>query len=112
MLQSKLIRIRDALTAIEDLEGKVYHYWRYIDNPPCVIWQESAEGSGLQADLRKREQAISGTVDFFTRIEYDPLVDEIQEALNGIESCYWNLSDVQYEEETMLIHYTWNWRIL
>jgi len=109
-LQSKLIRVRDALTAIDGLT--VYHYWRYIDNPPCVIWQENVESNGLQTDLHKGEQAIGGTVDFFTRIEYDPMVDEIQEALNSIESFHWNLSDVQYEEETMMIHYTWNWRIL
>lgn len=109
-LQSKLIRVRDALTGIDGLT--VYHYWRYIDNPPCVIWQENTEPSALQADLHKREQAIGGTVDFFTKTEYDPLVDAIQDALNQIESFYFTLDDVQFEEETMMIHYSWTWRIL
>lgn len=109
-LQSKLLKVRDALTSIEGLT--VYHYWRYVDNPPCVIWQENSEPTSLQADLCKREQAISGTVDFFTKTEYDPMADAIQEALNSIESFYWSLDDVSYEEDTNFIHYSWTWRIL
>lgn len=109
-LQSKLVRVRDALTAIDGLT--VYHYWRYVDQPNVCIWQEDSEYSSLQADLHKEEQAIGGTVDYFTRTEYDPVVDEIQEALNGIESFHWNLNDVMFEEDTMFIHYSWRWRLL
>lgn len=107
---NKITKIRDALTGIEGLT--VYHYWRYVDNPPCVIWQEDTESSALQTDLHKGEQAIGGTVDYFTQTEYDPMADAIQDALNQIESCKWNFDDVQFEEETHFIHYTWRWRIL
>lgn len=109
-LQSKLERLRDALTGIEGLT--VYHYWRFVDEPKVCIWQEDSEGSSLQTDLRKGEQAIAGTVDYFTHTEYDPMVDAIQTALNGIESFHWNLDDVMYEEETNYIHYSWRWRVL
>lgn len=107
---NKITKIRDALTGIEGLT--VYHYWRYVENAGTCIWQEDTEPSALQADLHKREQAIGGTVDYFTQTEYDPMTDAIQDALNQIESCKWNLDDVQFEEETHFIHYTWRWRIL
>lgn len=109
-LQAKITKIRDALTSIDGLT--VYHYWRFVDNPPCAIWQEDTESGYLQADLRKREQGVGGTVDYFTQTEYDTMTDAIQDALNDIENCFWNLEDVQYEEDTRLIHYTWRWRLL
>lgn len=109
-LQNKITKIRDALTSIEGLT--VYHYWRFVEEPRVCIWQEDTEASGLQADLRKQEQAIGGTVDYFTQTEYDPIVDAIQKALNGIEDCYWSLEDVMFEEDTRFIHYSWRWRLL
>lgn len=109
-LHDKLIKIRDALTSIEGLT--VYHYWRFVDASGVCIWMEDQEAGSLEADGKKQEQAVGGTVDYFTKVEYDPITDEIQDALNSIETCYWELSDVMYEEDTKLIHYSWRWRIL
>ena len=61
---------------------------------------------------QKRNIQVNGRECRLTRTEYDPVVDEIQEALNGIESFHWNLNDVMFEEETMFIHYSWRWRLL
>ena len=52
-------------------------------------------------------QGLTGTVDFFTLEEYDAIIDEIQDTLEGIEGLSWNLNSVQYEEETKFIHYEW-----
>lgn len=66
----------------------------------------------FHADNRKQEQQISGTVDCFTQIEYDPLLDEIQEALDATENVAWMLESVQYEDETKYIHYEWAFRVI
>lgn len=105
----KLAKIENALASIEGL--KVYHYLRPQLKAPFCVWAEDGENSSLEADLHKEEQALSGTVDLFTKTEYDPLNDEIQSALNTIENCAWALSSVQYEDDTELIHYEWEFNI-
>lgn len=107
MLQLK--RIRDSLAAIEGL--KVYHYWHPRLEPPFCIWQEEGEADSLWASNQKKEQVITGTIDYYTLTEFDPMVDKIQNAMNEIEVFGWTLSSVDYEDETMLIHYSWDWEI-
>lgn len=109
-MNSKLMKIRDALTSIEGL--KVYHYWRTRQQAPYCIWQEDGEGNSLHTNNHKTEQVISGTVDYFTLNEYDENIEAIQNALNSLENCGWSLTTVLYEEETNLIHYEWSWEII
>lgn len=109
---SKLNKIETALvTLASDVDDKIYHYFRPQLEAPYIVWQEDSEASSLEADVHKQEQAISGTVDFYTKTEYDPIVDKIQEALNTVETCAWALNSVQYEDETDLIHYEWTWNV-
>lgn len=108
MLQ--LQKIRDCLASIEGL--KVYHYWRPRLEAPFCVWAEDGEGDSLHTNNHKAEQVITGTIDYFTLNEYDTNVDNIQNALNELENCGWNLSGVDYEEDTNLIHYTWNFQII
>jgi hypothetical protein len=105
-LQSKLRRIGEALDTA--LPGLASHYYRKPASYPACIWQEDGEGESFRADFREREQAIHGTVDYFTQTEYDPNIDVIQDVLNGIMHT-WRIKSVQYEEETKLIHYEWEW---
>lgn len=100
----------NALTGITGLS--VYHYMRPKLKAPYCVWQEDAEYSSLQDDNHKGEQSISGTVDYFTREEFDDNIDNIQDALNGVENLYWELLSVQFEDETNLIHYEWLFRVL
>lgn len=109
-LTDKLNKIKTALVGIETLET-VYHYWRPVQTAPYCIWQEEGEDSSLEGDGHKQEQSISGTVDYFTKTENDPNIDAIQDALNGIDVCSWELEAVQYEEDTNLIHYSWTWTV-
>lgn len=105
---ASLKTISDALTAIEGL--KVFHYWRFEKNAPYCIWEEDSE-LGFDADNHKAEQGFTGTVDLFTKTEFDPLFDAIQEALNGIEIS-WYYDGTSYEDETGLLHHSWRWRLL
>lgn len=77
--------------------------------PPYAVWAED-DASGLKANNRTVERAFSGTLDFFTLKENDPLVQSIETALNGA-SCAWYLNSIQHEEETKYIHYEWVWSV-
>ena len=106
-LQSKLYQLGTAFSTLTD---NVYHYWRPVKTAPCIIWAESGEENSFHANNRKKEQNIIGTVDLFTKTEFDTLVDSVQETLENL-GVTWSLDAVQYEDETNLIHYTWNWGV-
>lgn len=108
--QTKLRKIADALTSIPSLGSNVYHYWRFGADAPYCIWQEDGD-AGFQSDNHKGEQAITGTVDYFTLTEYDGNIEAIQIALNNVENLSWAINSVQYEEDTNLIHYEWRWSL-
>jgi len=110
-VQQNLKRIRDALNGTS-AHGRVYHYTRPSDqNSSWVVWQEDGEGESFNTGNHKAEQQIHGTIDCYTPTEYDPLLDEIQTALEGLEDTGWSLLSVQYEDETNLIHYEWEFNI-
>lgn len=106
-LQSKLQQIGTALAAVSP---NCVHYYRHPGPLPFLVWQESRENDSFFADNGKREQNITGTVDFFTQTEYDPLLDAVQSALEEL-GLVWALNSVQYEEETALIHYEWTFEV-
>lgn len=106
----QLKKIRDALVSIDNL--KVYHYWRTNIEPPYCIWQEDGEGDSFWDSNHQSEQVITGTIDYFTLIEFDNTVEKIQTVLNSIENCGWKLNSVSYEEDTNFIHFEWNFEIV
>ncbi len=106
--QTRIKQIRDVLTSIEGL--KVGHYTFSGDTVPYVVWAEDTESDSVEGDNYKLEQAIQGTIDLFTKQDFDPLVDAIQNALKTAKISFY-LNSVQYEEETRLIHYEWVWDV-
>lgn len=90
----------------------ISHYWRPKMEPPFMIWQEDEEASSLEADSHKQEQALGGSIDYFTLNEMDPKVDQIQTVLNSIDGFAWRLESVQYEDDTNLIHYEWRFEVI
>ena len=117
-LQSKLEKIGNALvagfTVDKTVTVNVYHYWRPKMQAPFVVWAEDGESyERINADNHKAEQAITGYLDYYTKTEYDPKIDTIQDILNGMNGFpfSWYLDSVQYEDDTNLIHYQWIWRV-
>ena len=95
-----------------DVLGKTYHYHKSDRaKPPYAVWMEDGEDDSLYTDEGKGEQAIAGTLDFFTKTEFDSCVDGFQNVLDA-NMARWSLNSVQYEDETGLIHYSWEWVIL
>ena len=83
-LQQKLERIGTALT--DAVGDNVFHYWRPNMAAPFCVWAEDGETQPFDADNRKREQAIGGYVDYYTKTEYDPKLDDVQTALSGLSA--------------------------
>ena len=109
-MNAKLIKIKDALVSVNGL--KVYHYWRPRLEAPFCVWQEDGEGTSVWSGNHLSEQVITGTIDYFTKTEFDPMIDNIQQALNNAENVGWELNSIQYENETNLIHYEWNFQVI
>lgn len=106
-LQEQLKKLYVPFTEIDDCD--VMHFLR-VGSPPYIVWAEDGEMTSFHADNHKGEQQLTGTVDLFTKTEFDPIADEIQKILNE-EEVGWRLDSVQYEPETNLIHYSWRWYV-
>lgn len=99
-------RIIAAHTAVTD---QVSHLER-LNSERYFVWQEDGQ-SGFSADGAYAETAFTGFTDLFTSQEFDPWAEALEESLSRMEIS-WSLRDVQYEEETGIIHYTWDWEVL
>lgn len=109
-LQTNLKKIRDTLNTTSAV-GRIGHYYRPSNyTPSWIVWQEAGEADSHSTNNIKDLQQITGTIDCYTQVEYDPLLDEIQNALNNAGIGF-ALNSVQYEDETKLIHYEWEFYI-
>lgn len=102
-VHAKLRLVRDALAPIMDT---VKHYYAEPGGERYIIWQEDDEGDSLRADNAVSEQVMTGTVDLFTKREFDTAADEIPQALE-LAGIVCRLNSTQWEEETGYIHYEW-----
>lgn len=104
---SKIRKIEEILLTVTD---NVFHY-EAMDKPDQYIaYAEDSEGSSVEGDDQKINQSIQGTIDYFTKKDWDENVTKIQEALkNACISFY--LNSVQLEEETGYQHYEWVWEV-
>ena len=110
-LTNKLQTVRNALTGIEG--AKVYHYRRPPSLPGSIIWaEESDDGSYLYGDNSVYEQVIKGRIAYWTNVEYDPMVDSIQSALNTEKWIGWQLSSVEYDDDQDLIYFEWMFEVI
>lgn len=107
-LNEKLRAVQAALAELDI--PTVRHYYRTDLQPPYLLWAESGEGESFWSCNAMSEQVVSGDVDYFTRTEFDPSVDAIQEALFSAARA-WRLDSVDYEEGTNLIHYHWTFEV-
>ena len=93
------------------LDCPVYHYREYGEPEKYVVWTEDGENASLHADNHKHEQKITGYVHLYTKTEFDPLADDIQDILDA-EGLSWVLMTVDFESETGFIHYRWMWEVV
>lgn len=97
-------------TALATIEGvTVRHYTRGKAAPPFLVWQEDGSDD-FCADDSHSEGLITGSADYYTEEEYDPKVEQITQLL-GKNALSWDLVSVAYEEQTGMIHYSWDWEL-
>lgn len=96
-------RIRDILVPL----GVPVNHYEALEKPDAyIVWAEDNQGAAQWADGRMKNQVIQGAIHYFTKTEYDPMVEEIQNALNG-DHVSFRLNSIQYEDDTKYIHYEW-----
>lgn len=107
--QAQLMKVKEALTAIDGLP--VFHFFKpsEVKDRYCV-WSEDTQAESLHGDGILLNQQIEGTIDLFSKQEFDQAVDEIQEALSNARIGFYQNS-IQFEEETGLIHWEWVWYV-
>lgn len=103
-----LLDLRDLLLTVTQ---DTFHYHAHKKPDKYIVWAEAGEAGSNNADDNKVNQVIQGTIDYFTKMEFDPNFDLIQEKLNSIDIS-WSLNSVQYEEDTGYIHYEWIWEMI
>lgn len=88
----------------------VTHYKR-LSSFPFMVWMEDSENNSFNADNLKLHQKLTGYIDYFTKAEFDPNVDIIQDILIS-EGVAWALSAVDYDDNLNLIHFRWRWEVV
>lgn len=99
----KLTDLRDLL---KTTNLPVYHYFAQKQAEKYIVWAEDGEDTSLNADNEKNEQVIQGTIDYYTKKEYDPNFNTIQNVLKTADLT-WRLNSIQREKDTGYIHYEW-----
>lgn len=98
-----LDKVRDALLTVSENVG---HYEALGKEDQYIVWAEDGGGNKLSGDNMLLGQSIQGQIHYYTRMEDDPNVDAIGDALKKAKISFY-LDAVQYEDETKYIHYTW-----
>lgn len=104
----KLVEVRDLFLSV--LPTATFHYKAKSKHNQYIVWAEDGQSDAVHADDKMQEQVIEGTVDLFTKTEYDPLFNQIQETMNSADMT-WRLNSVQHEDDTKYIHYEWVWEV-
>ena len=95
--------LKNALLTVTQNVG---HYEAREKTDAYIVWAEDGQADSVWADGRMQEQAVEGTVDYFTKTENDTSVQSIQNALNDAGVSF-RLNSIQHETDTGYIHYEW-----
>lgn len=107
----RLKRVKNALLKIkEDHDIVIKHYKVKDPKGDYITWSEDVYGEKLDGDGSLHDAPIQGTVDFFTKNEYSPIGDAIENVLDAARIPIIERS-VQYEDDTGYIHTSFVWEI-
>lgn len=102
-----LEQVRDVFASV--LPDATFHYFAQAKPDKYIVWAEERQADSVHADNQMQIQVKEGTVDLFTKEEYDPTFEAIQSAMNQADmNWYWN--STQYEEDSGYIHHEWVWK--
>lgn len=99
---------RKLITAMTSVTEAVSHRKR-LKSTRYFVWQEDG-ANDLSADGGHAESAVTGSLDLYTKLEFDPWVSEMGTALTDA-GIAWALVSVEVEEDTGFTHYSWDWEV-
>lgn len=73
------------------------------------VWMEDGSND-LTADDVHAEKAVTGRTDLYTKIEFDPWVEEIEESFDRLGISVVRVLS-EYEDETRFYHHSWDWEV-
>ena len=102
----------DALkNALLTVGPPVSHYAAAKQPDKYIVWAEDGQTDAVWSSNKRKLGVVTGTVDYFTKTEYDPDVAKIETALSSIRIS-WRLNSIQRETDTGYIHYEWAWEMI
>ena len=105
------MQLNDIKNALLTVTTAVKHYDGTGTTGNYIVWAEDGQGDSICADGLMQEQATTGTIDYFTKLEYDPNFGKIQAALKAIGVSY-RWQSTQYETDTKYIHHEWSFEVV
>lgn len=105
-----LLLLNDIKAALLTVMSTVRHYDGTGAIQPYIVWAEDGELTSVWANGKLQHQAATGTIDLFTKAEYDSNFQAIQAALTTAGIAF-RWESTQYEPDTKLIHHEWSWSI-
>lgn len=102
--------LRDLGLALAAVVPDCYHFEAHKQTDKYIVWAEEGQAGAGHGDNHMTTQVLTGTVDYFTKQEYDPAFGQIQQALNSMDIA-WRLNSIQYEDDTKYTHYEWIWEM-
>lgn len=87
-----------------------FHHFAEKQTGNYIIWAEDNERGQLKGDNKMVAQTLEGTLDYFTKNEFDSTVFDIQNLFNDYEIPF-RLNLINHEPDTGYTHYEWIWEI-
>jgi len=103
-----LLDIKNVFLSV--LPKATYHYYADGATGNYIVWAEDSQGDSLHSDNVMKALAVQGTIDYYTKTEYDTIAQEIEMAMNN-SKISWKLNSIQFEEENGYIHSEWIWEV-
>lgn len=81
----------------------------HLDGDRYFVWQEDGQ-KDLIANGKHVERGVTGTTDLYTKIEFDPWLEQLEKAFDEL-GIAWSMTYSVYEEETGFFHYELTWGV-
>lgn len=94
------LQVTDKVSHGERMQSERYFVWQEDGAADCIL------------DGRHAEKAVTGSTDLFTKQEFDPWKDQMEQAFDNAPDILWRLNSIQFEEDTGFWHYEWLWTVV
>lgn len=82
----------------------ISHFYSKSEVFPYIVWKENSEGSEVAADNKKIQYSLNYSVDLYLKKPDADLIRRLENAFNTFRVSF-QLTNVEYNEETEIIHY-------